>query len=267
MMKRAVVLGGICVSIGNAVQAIETNFLRRTRLEGPSEPIGASVDEDTSGSSEVIAQMENLWDKAAMAMKIEWNAERQLQLTGSSRDFSMSMPNRPPAEPVPRPTSPPAPSTGPDTQPTSPPDTTPTPPGECLQGRTREEYIFDLLVSVTDAALLNDPSTPQGMAFDYLANDDPSLSDPCASSTIEQRYGLTTLYYALGGEGWQEMQGWLGEDQECLWFGIHCVGGDPNVVTNVTLRESRVFLYNIKRFQRNCICFSHAYTSKQPTII
>lgn len=233
-MTTKAVIGSICMVIGNAVEAAETNFLRRTKLEGPSDPIGASADEVVSRNRKGTAEMASIWETTATATKMEWDAERLLQWSRSSRDFSMSMPVRPPAGPIPRPTTPPSP----DTQPTNSPNPQPTPPdGDCLQGRTREEYIFDLLVPVTDGALLNDPSTPQGMAFDYLANEDPYLSDPCVSSTIEQRYGLTTLYYALAGPGWQESQGWLGDEQECLWFGVNCVGGDSNAVTNITLRE------------------------------
>ena len=105
--------------------------------------------------------------------------------------------------------------------------------GECLEGRTREEYILDSLVNVTPEGLLNDPSTPQGKAFAYLANDDPFLSDPCISSTLQQRYSLTTLYYSLGGEGWTDSELWLQDGPECAWAGIDCEGG--NNVTMLTL--------------------------------
>jgi hypothetical protein len=237
-MKRAGVVAGLCISIGGAVDAVENQFLRRTRIDRPPDPIGSSADEETPGHNPTaLKEMENLWETASSAANLEWEAERLLRWSGSSPD-DMSMPARPPAGPEPMPTEPPAgfPTLAPGPQPPQP-----TSPGDCLQGRTREEYIFDLLTPITDGALLNDPSSPQGMAFDYLANQDPSLSDPCASSTIEQRYGLTTFYYALGGDGWNNSQGWLGQDQECLWFGINCLGGNPNIVTNVTLRKFGFF--------------------------
>ena len=237
-MKRAVV-AGLCVSIGSSVDAAENQFLRRTRIEGPSDPIGSSADEETSGRrAKPSKAMGSLWETASSVANLELEAERLLRWSPTSPSGDMSMPVRPPAGPEPMPTVPPIFSPTPSPAPLPPQTTT---PGDCLQGRTREEYIFDLLSPVTDGALLNDPTSPQGMAFDFLANDDPYLSDPCVSSTVEQRFGLTTFYYALGGDGWNNSQGWLGQDPECLWFGINCLGGNPNIVTNVTLREYRLF--------------------------
>lgn len=258
-MKRAMVVG-LCASIGSAVDAAENQFLRRTRIDRPSEPIGSSADEDASGGNpRATKAMESLWETASFAANLEWEAERLLQWSPSSPDDGMSMPARPPAEPEPVPSQPPGffPTPSPGSRPPQP-----TTPGDCLQGRTREEYIFDLLSPVTDGALLNDPTSPQGMAFDYLANEDPFLADPCTASTVEQRYGLTTFYYALGGDGWNNSQGWLGQDQECLWFGIYCLGGNPNIVTNVTLGEDAKF----QMIPIWCTLSHHAYLFVQPTM-
>lgn len=226
MLKRAVI-GGLCISLGNGVEGAENGFLRRSRIEEPREPIGGTESTDRNVPTiDAMTKMEDLWSQAAAAAQVELDTERMLwrKTTRSSQDFSMSMPSRPTT--APRPTPPTA------------PNPTPRPPtGDCLQGRTREEYVYDLLVEITPADILNDPSTPQGMAFDFLANDDPYLVDPCVSNTIEQRYGLTTLYYSLAGQDWSDSEGWLGEDQECLWFGVDCLGDDPNVVTRVTLCE------------------------------
>lgn len=106
-------------------------------------------------------------------------------------------------------------------------------------GRTKEEYFFDLLVPITPADVLNDLTTPQGKAFDYLVNVDPVLEIPCASSTLEQRYGLTTLYFATQGEEWSDNSGWLGDEQECSWTGIECESGSETI----TLLLLRKFSY------------------------
>lgn len=207
----------LCLAIvGSVVEGAEDDFkfLRKKYRETQKGSYIGSTG-DVIPSADTFSNMEDLWDHAVATARVELEAERLL--IGTSSDFSMpSTPNRPPANP-------------PTRQPALPPN------GDCLQGRTREEYIFDLLIEVTPGSILNDPSTPQGRAFAYLASDDPFLSDPCVSTTIQQRYGLTTMYYSLGGEAWLNSDGWLGDDQECLWFGIDCLGGNPNVVTRITL--------------------------------
>lgn len=262
-VKRAV-LCSMCVSVGNAVDGAENGFLRKNRgIEGPSEPIGGTASTDEGAPfHDAMTKMEDLWSQAAAAAQVEVDTERMLWLSRSSPDFSMSMPNRPPTGPDSPPTRQPTPG---------PPPTTLPPTGDCLQGRTREEYVFDVLVEVTPAEILNDDATPQGMAFDYLANDDPYLENPCVSNTIEQRYGLTTMYYALSGPGWQDSQGWLGDEQECLWFGIDCLGGNPNVVTRVTLCESSLSFNTITGISGVIMSLSHSihslYILSQPTTI
>ena len=82
---------------------------------------------------------------------------------------------------------------------------------------------MEILEPITDVDLLLDPTTPQGMAFNFIVNEDGYLSkDPCDATTIEQRYGLVTLYYATGGDTWTQNDGWLGFSHECNWFGVEC---------------------------------------------
>ena len=217
-----VVLGGLRISVADAAEGGDNGNLRRHRFQQPSEPIGGTASTDVFAPfNDAMAKMEDLWYDAAATAQVELDTGRMLWLTRSSQDLSMSMQTRPPAGPGPAPAPTPEPPTG-----------------DCLQGRTREEYVYDLLVEVTAADILNDPSTPQGMAFDYMANEDPFLEDPCLSNTIEQRYGLTTMYYSLTGQEWLLNDGWLGQEQECLWYGIECSGGDPSEVTRLTLCKS-----------------------------
>lgn len=178
----------------------------------------STIAENSSRSAEITGdnyqpKMEDLRELAAIAAQVELDTARMLW---SSNDFSM--PTISPNEPIPVPT--PAPN----------------PTIDCLQGRNRADYIYDLLTPITSGSLLNDPSTPQGMAFEYLATDDPYLEDPCESETIEQRYGLTTLYFSTAGDSWVNQAGWLGPDQECAWYGISC-DQDPNIVTRVELSK------------------------------
>ena len=204
----------------------DLGLLRKKRIDPPSSPIverGEQLSED--GDEEYHPAMRDLWEQAAAAAQVELELERMLE---SSSEDRMSMPSSPS-----RPTRP---SRPPISHPTPAPNRPSGPPVDCLQGRTREEYIYDLLVPITPANILNDPSTPQGAAFEYLANDDPHLEDPCVSDTIEQRYGLTTLYYSTQGDDWLNREGWLGADQECSWHGVTC-RTNPTIVSTVILSK------------------------------
>jgi hypothetical protein len=169
--------------------------------------------------------MEDLWEHAVVAANFEMERERNLF---SSLDFAMSMPTSTPTNP-----------TNPTTAPVNPIPSPTQAPVNCLQGRTRKQYIFDFLSPITPASILNDSSTPQGKAFAFLASNDPGLQDPCSSSTIEQRYGLTTFYYALEGENWLQKDDWLGGKQECEWLGVEC-GDNSDAIQFLQLSTSFV---------------------------
>ena len=207
---------------------LESKFLRRKRLPdraGRHFPHGAEEVSVLMGE-----RMENLWHHASLAAQFEVHGKRVL---GSSGDLSMSM-SPGPAGPSGSPIRPSMPTSGPEArtsqpfdEPTIPPapspaHITPGPSTSCLLGRTRDEYFFDLLDPITSGRMLNDPLTPQGQAFDFLVNRDSYLGNPCDSRTIEQRYGLVTLYYAAGGQSWLNSTGWLGSQQECSWAGVTC---------------------------------------------
>lgn len=241
--------------------------LRRKRII--SETIGLRNKLQVAGDEKGSDALEDLWEHADS----ELEADRLLQ------DFSMSMPTtpRPTRSPTPAPTPPPTispaptreprpspqPSTSPTAtpnptagNPTEPPTAEPTlpptaspapssaPTESCFSGQTREEYLLPILSEVTDSDILLDPSTPQGMAFRYMADDDPF--NFCLTS-IEQRYGLTTLYYSTAGETWTRSDEWLGAKQECEWFGVVC--NDQSQVTGLRLGKiiatEIVFLQNI----------------------
>ena len=98
---------------------------------------------------------------------------------------------------------------------------------------SREDQIFLQLTAITDPATLDNPETPQGRAYQWIANEDPRQLDP-GDPTLDQRYILTTLYYATTGDEWTEcFQGatndecgkglfpdanaFLSEESECTW--------------------------------------------------
>ena len=80
---------------------------------------------------------------------------------------------------------------------------------------------------------LNDPSTPQYQAFNWIANDDTANLSPTDTpeETIKNRYVAALLYYAFGGTGWKEQYNFLSEGNICTWnqdgldglvYGITC---------------------------------------------
>eukprot|EP00542_Grammatophora_oceanica_P017687 CAMPEP_0194037058 /NCGR_PEP_ID=MMETSP0009_2-20130614/9407_1 /TAXON_ID=210454 /ORGANISM="Grammatophora oceanica, Strain CCMP 410" /LENGTH=586 /DNA_ID=CAMNT_0038679057 /DNA_START=180 /DNA_END=1937 /DNA_ORIENTATION=+ len=158
---------------------------------------------------------------------------RQLQETSMSSSMSMS----------PTPPTPPTPSSDVPTR--APSATTPTPPNPpgspttapapaCLEGTTKEAYLLDLLDDITDATTLQDTSTPQGEAFDFMVNTD--TIDVCTYPTVEQRYILSTFYYSTDGPSWSSSTGWVDAGvAECSWQGVTCSGAD---VVNIVLASN-----------------------------
>jgi hypothetical protein len=165
-----------------------------------------------------------------------------------SMDFCMSMqqpvPAPTPTGPLPITPSPtgPLPTTPPVQDPTNPPTlvpspvTAPTSPPDNCESKPREEAFADLLSNVTDPSVLSNPSTPQGAAFRWLVDSDPSQIDPCTYPTLTQRYALTTFYYSTNGDDWTDSTGWLTATNECTWFGISC-GSD--LVTEISIGTYR----------------------------
>lgn len=232
--------------------SVESSFLRRHRTN--QNEVATKAAESNANS-----KIEDLWERAVIAANLEMAIERDLL---SSSDFAMSMPTNSPSNP-----------SNPTTVPVNPSQSPSQAPANCLQGRTREEYIMDVLSPITPESILVDSSTPQGQAFGFLANDDPGLQDPCSSSTIEQRYGLATFYYALEGENWFETDGWLSGSSECEWLGVEC-GDNSNMIQFLRLRKSSMsmFAYLLKNLsyivasfaQRKTIWSDHCLVKSVP---
>jgi hypothetical protein len=171
-------------------------------------------------------------------------------MEGVLNDFSMSMPAPTPsptkAEALPVPTR--APTRAPTTAPTAtstnfdptevpitptptdtpsmspfaPTDTPSLSPFAVCSAKSRSDAFLSILEEVTSPLLLNDPSTPQGFAYEFLVSGDPAAVDPCTYATVEQRYAAVTLYSSTGGGDWTNSMGWLTAAKECDWIGVMC---------------------------------------------
>jgi hypothetical protein len=214
-----------------------------------------------------------------------WVREAELAQLETARflspKFSMPPTHSPVKAPVKPPTPPPTPLETPQpttAHPTTVPSSTPISAGDsaepsqgpntplptvdpCLMGRTVEEYMLEALSPITAPALLQNPSTPQGMAFAFMINDPLVQGNLCTYATLQQRYGLATFYYSTRGDMWSVRTAWLTETNECAWFGVIC--NDDVRTTNLTLGEFSKMSCRIQYYPCSCVCRSPSLMNEQ----
>jgi len=76
--------------------------------------------------------------------------------------------------------------------PSIPPRTAAPVPENCLNGRTPEQYLLDVLLEISNVNVILDPNSHQGQAFNFILGDPAVREDVCEYPTIEQRYALGT---------------------------------------------------------------------------
>jgi len=79
-------------------------------------------------------------------------------------------------------------------------------------------------ISFKGEATIYDPNTPESLAQQFLAFDDPLRLDstnPDQQWRITQRYALMTLWYHSESM-WIISDRWLLDRDECKWFGVQC---------------------------------------------
>ena len=155
------------------------------------------------------------------------------------------------------------PTSGPGTGPpgTTAPNATAAPTGEegCLEGGTISEYLLSTLSTITEEALLTNPSTPQGKAYEFMINDPYIQRQVCTYPTIDQRYGLATFYYSTNGAEWEVNTDWLEDTPECEWFGVVCA--DDIMPTNLTICESNICVCYLLVITRSFTYFLYSFCS------
>jgi len=109
-----------------------------------------------------------------------------------------------------------------------------------LSERERQQLIAGVLGDVSPREDLEDFTTPQGMAFEFIVNDDEAQLCPDDENLI-QRYVAAVLYYSTEGDGWSECfqgdtecgqgqsyyggkEAFLSPGSECDWAGLACNG-------------------------------------------
>jgi hypothetical protein len=267
MLLKCALIGALAPMVASEPDENQSNPFLRKRI------VNVHTFEDiweyASAKTEIETETERLLEENQRELQMSMSfATRSPSKAPTGRPTPAPVPtvsprptNRSSAQPSATPTSTPMPSTptvaptrervtpSPSAAPTTPaPTITPRPspsPTELCYDSTLEEFLLEILSPITNPSILQDPSTPQGMAFDYMVNDDPYLRNPCGKPTIEERYGLTTLYFATNGDSWTNREGWLGEEQECAWFGVEC--DENNLVTKLQLCKSRFCIVLVLR--------------------
>jgi hypothetical protein len=102
------------------------------------------------------------------------------------------------------------------------------------QVAARRNAILDKLNSISGEAQVKNKTTPQNAAAKWIVDVDAMQLD-ATSPHLEQRYVIALLYYALGGEYWDNSTGYLTPANECLWYGIRCTYGSSGNVTYIQL--------------------------------
>jgi Leucine-rich repeat (LRR) protein len=110
----------------------------------------------------------------------------------------------------------PAPSNAPTVAPVSPTET-PVPSPSVSPGSDLENLLISFWPPLED--ILNDSdaaSAPQVRAIEWMRAD-PNIN-VYSERQILQRFAMATFFYSTGGENWVENEGWLSEENECLWY-------------------------------------------------
>ena len=87
-----------------------------------------------------------------------------------------------------------------------------------------------LSANVLSEGALDNEDSPQGQAFLWVTT--TPLQPGEDDAQIIQQYILAVFYYATGGAGWTDKEGWLESSDECDWFKVVCNGS--GVVTELT---------------------------------
>ena len=123
---------------------------------------------------------------------------------------------------------------------------------DCLISKEeRAARIFALLDAAGDATKIRDQRTPQGLAADWLINQD--FRKECPDEKIVQRWVVAVFYFSTDGESWSRCSAagsdpcgslfpfvgerrFLSDFSECEWAGITC--NDDDCVTEIEFESN-----------------------------
>mmetsp|Transcript_48204 Transcript_48204/g.72889 ORF Transcript_48204/g.72889 Transcript_48204/m.72889 type:complete len:405 (-) Transcript_48204:158-1372(-) len=110
---------------------------------------------------------------------------------------------------------------------------------------SRYEEIRKVVSSVSTSESLDDMSSPQNRALEWLCFHDELELPSTEQEKITQRYTLAVLYYSLGGSDWTVDCDFLSAAHECDWFDVDTDASSVKGVTdcNEDLKVTAVMIY------------------------
>ena len=122
--------------------------------------------------------------------------------------------------------------------------------GGCFVGEDeRLRLIVRIISDITSTSLLDDVSTPQYVALDWILRLDASHLCPVQDSVV-QRYVAALFYFSTNGNRWtrcsayadpslcSEADLFLSQSHECNWAGISC--SDDRTITEIVLENNNL---------------------------
>jgi hypothetical protein len=104
----------------------------------------------------------------------------------------------------------------------------------------QQQQLSEIAKSISNKQDLQNPASPQNMAYNWLIHQDTFYSDADAipRELVVQRYVLAVFYYAtMGHPNWVPTSKWL-QGHECLgdWLGVSC--NDQGFVSTLEFGKS-----------------------------
>jgi hypothetical protein len=107
----------------------------------------------------------------------------------------------------------------------------------------RYSAIREVLLDVTSATVLDDPSSPQHLTMVWLVEDDLLQVDPTEEDILIQRYIVSLLYFAMNGSQWTLPLKFLNATSVCEWnsfvLGCFCFKDGSEVIESIFIGESK----------------------------
>jgi len=123
---------------------------------------------------------------------------------------------------------------------------------------SRCEEIRKVVSSVSTSESLDDTSSPQNRALEWLCFHDELELPSNEQQEITQRYILAVLYYSLGGSDWTVDCDFLSAAHECDWFDVDTDASSVKGVTdcNEDLKVTRIMICKYTPFYATTLIFS-----------
>jgi len=90
-----------------------------------------------------------------------------------------------------------------------------------------------------DGVSLDDSLSPQFKAYSWLVGSNRSSYENLSDVLLLQRYAMATLYFSLAGHGWTDKEGWLSDEDVCVWESVEECNG-VEMVTDLELYSNNL---------------------------